>query len=239
MSLVRLDKYLSSTGEYSRSEAKVLLKAGRVTLDGISVTNGDIKIDSDTSQVYVDGNKIGYSAHYYIMMNKPAGVLSATEDSRDRTVLDLLSPKYRRLELFPAGRLDKDTEGLLILTDDGEFCHNVISPNKKVTKVYYAEVIGQLDPRCIDMFREGITLADGYKCRPAELEILSDSGKNACIVRVGEGKFHQVKRMISACNCQVSYLKRLKIGGLDLDPDLPAGGYRELDDSEVKAVLEG
>lgn len=237
MALLRLDKIVSSTGEYSRTDAKRLIKSGNVSVNGRTVYIADEKFDPETDRITVKGEEIGYKKHTYIMMNKPSGVLSATEDGRDRTVLDIMEPKYRRLGLFPAGRLDKDTEGLLILTDDGDFCHNVISPVKKVRKVYYAEIVGQLDHKCVEAFREGIELSDGYKCRPAELEILTDRGKNACLVTVEEGKFHQVKRMINACNCTVLYLKRLKIGGLALDESLGAGEYRELSDNEVRIVL--
>lgn len=237
MSLMRLDKILSSTGEYTRSEAKSLIKSGAVMIGERVAKSGDEKIDPEIVVVAVNGKRIGYTEHHYLMMNKPGGYLSATEDSHDKTVLDLLEHKYKNLKLFPAGRLDKDTEGLLILTDDGDFCHNVISPSKKVPKVYYAEIIGQLAESDVTKFREGIVLGDGYKCRPAELEIISDESGNKCLVTVEEGKFHQVKRMIAACNCQVAYLKRLKIGRLALDENLALGEYREITIDEKSLIL--
>ena len=235
--LIRLDKILSSTGEYSRSEAKTLIKRGLVTVDGRIAASGDKKADPEKSDIRVKGERIGYSEHHYIMMNKPAGVLSATEDRSGKTVLDLLEPRLKRLGLFPAGRLDKDAEGLLLLTDDGDFCHNVISPVKKVTKVYFAEIIGQLDQNAVTKFREGITLEDGYRCHPAELTVLDGENGNSCLVAVEEGKFHQVKRMLKACDCTVIYLKRLKIGGLSLDEGLNPGEYRELTAEEAMKAL--
>lgn len=237
MPLMRLDKILSSTGEYSRSEAKSLIKGGAVGVDGRVVNVPEEKFDPERSVIAVNGIKLSYFANHYIMMNKPAGYLSATEDQRAKTVLELMESKYKKLKLFPAGRLDKDTEGLLLLTDDGEFCHNVISPIKKVKKVYFAEIIGQLAQDAVTNFKEGITLSDGYKCRPAELKIIDNNGKNACLITVEEGKFHQVKRMIMACNAKVIYLKRLRIGGLTLDEALKPGEYRELTQEEIFSVL--
>lgn len=239
MSQMRLDKFLSSTGEYSRSEAKALIKSGVVMIGDRQARSGDEKLDPEIVSVTVEGKKIGYAEHHYIMMNKPSGYLSATEDSSDKTVLDLMGKKYQKLGLFPAGRLDKDTEGLLILTDDGEFCHNIITPGKKVPKVYFAEIIGQLAENHKIMFSEGVVLGDGYKCRPAGLEIIPDSDGKKCLITIEEGKFHQVKRMVAACNCQVVYLKRLKIGGLALDADLAPGEYRDLTETEKSIVLTG
>lgn len=239
MAFMRLDKILSASGEFSRSEAKKLIRFGAVLIDGKVICSGDVKADPELNVISVNGRRFGYTEHHYLMMNKPAGYLSATEDVHDRTVLELLEQKYRRLGLFPAGRLDKDTEGLLLLTDDGDFCHNVISPSKKVQKVYYAEIIGQLAEYHLHEFRDGIVLGDGYKCRPAKLEIIPDSDGKKCYITIEEGKYHQVKRMVAACNCQVAYLKRLKIGNLALDADLKSGDYRELTEEEKRAVLAG
>jgi len=239
MALMRLDKILSSTGEYSRSEAKSLIRSGLVMIGDRQARSGDEKADPEVTAVTVKGVRIGYAEHHYIMMNKPGGYLSATEDSRDKTVLELMEAKYRRLGLFPAGRLDKDTEGLLILTDDGDFCHNIITPGKKVPKIYYAEILGQLADIHVAAFEEGIVLGDGTKCRPGKLEILPDSQGKKCYITIGEGKFHQVKRMITACGCQVAYLKRVKIGGLAIDESLALGEYRELTDEEKNLVLTG
>lgn len=239
MALVRLDRILSSTGEFSRSEARNLIRSGAVMIDGKTAHSGVEKFEPDSITVTVNGRHIGYAEHHYLMMNKPSGYLSATEDNNGKTVIDLLESRYKKLGLFPAGRLDKDTEGLLILTDDGEFCHNVISPDKKVGKVYYAEIVGQLADNHLTRFDEGIILEDGYKCRPAKLEIIPGSDGKKCLITIEEGKFHQIKRMVAACNCQVAYLKRLKIGGLALDADLDSGEYRELTEEEKSLVLFG
>lgn len=236
MAKIRLDKLLSAAAGLSRTEARDALKAGRVTVNGARLTDGSCKVE-ENSQLLLDGASVTYRANYYLMMNKPAGYISATEDPREKTVLLLLPPEYAKTDLFPAGRLDKDAEGLLLLTSDGDFCHRVISPKSCVWKRYFARTEGKLLPDHIEAFRSGIVLNDGLECLPAELEILSSGEESTCIVTVREGKFHQVKRMLASCGCPVVYLKRISIGGLHLDPHLAAGESRPLTDEELQLVF--
>ena len=237
MALIRLDKLLSAAAAVTRTQAKEMLKAGRVSVSGQRVTDGSMKVD-ENAQLTLDGQSVNYTAQYYLMMNKPAGYISATEDPRQKTVLQLLPPEYGRAELFPAGRLDKDAEGLLILTSDGDFCHKVISPKSCVWKRYFARTEGTLRPEHIAAFQKGIQLGDGLLCLPAGLEILTSGEESTCIVTVREGKFHQVKRMLASCGCPVVYLKRLSIGGLKLDESLAPGEVRPLTTEELKSVLQ-
>lgn len=233
MPAMRLDKYLSDMGIASRKELRAIIKSGRVSVDGKPALNPEMKIDSE-SQVFLDGEKLSYSKFHYYMMNKPAGVLSATEDGRQKTVLDLVSPQMKRLGLFPVGRLDKDTCGLLLLTDDGDFAHRVISPKSEVEKLYYARVEGEPCREDADAFTRGIVLADGTQCLPAKLQLL---GGNECLVTVMEGKYHQVKRMLASRGKPVLELKRLSIGKLDLDETLAPGEYREMTEIDLCKVF--
>ena len=225
----RLDKILSATGKWSRREVKELLRQGRVTVDGSRPTGPEMKIDPEQCEILVDGASAGYEAYTYLMLHKPAGVLSAVEDRKQKTVLDLLPRELQRRGLFPVGRLDKDTEGLLLLTNDGDLAHRLLSPRHHVDKIYYARVDGRLEAEDCRAFAAGITLADGLVCLPARLEILSDC---EALVTVQEGKFHQVKRMLAQRGKPVLYLKRLAMGPLRLDDDLPPGAFRRLTDSE-------
>ena len=225
----RLDKILSATGKWSRREVKELLRQGRVTVDGSRPTGPEMKIDPEQCEILVDGASAGYEAYTYLMLHKPAGVLSAVEDRKQKTVLDLLPRELQRRGLFPVGRLDKDTEGLLLLTNDGDLAHRLLSPRHHVDKVYYARVDGRLEAEDCRAFAAGITLADGLVCLPARLEILSDC---EALVTVQEGKFHQVKRMLAQRGKPVLYLKRLAMGPLRLDDDLLPGAFRRLTDSE-------
>ena len=227
----RLDKLLAATGRWSRKEAKALIKAGRVQVAGERPAGPEDKVEPGTL-VTVDGRPI--STETYVYVNKPAGVISSTEDPREETVLSLLPNQLRRLGLFPVGRLDKDTEGLLLLTNDGPLAHQLLAPNRHVDKVYYTEVDGQLDEVDREAFREGLTLADGTVCRPAALEILADPSQ--ALVTLREGKYHQVKRMLAARGKPVVYLKRLSMGPLTLDPSLPAGRWRMLSQEERAAL---
>ncbi len=238
MAQIRLDKLLSAAGGLTRSQAKEALKAGRVFVDGKCVKDGNAKVQEDCV-LTLDGVRLRFQADYYLMMHKPAGYISATEDPRQRTVLQLLPERYSRADLFPAGRLDKDAEGLLILTSDGDFCHKVISPKSCVWKQYFARTAGFLKQEHIHAFRSGIRLEDGLACLPADLEILTTGEESTCIVTVREGKFHQVKRMLAACGCPVTYLKRISIGGLKLDEALAPGEVRELTPEELQRVLHG
>lgn len=225
----RLDKILSATGKWSRREVKELLRQGRVTVDGSRPTGPEMKIDPEQCEILVDGASAGYEAYTYLMLHKPAGVLSAVEDRKQKTVLDLLPRELQRRGLFPVGRLDKDTEGLLLLTNDGDLAHRLLSPRHHVDKVYYARVDGRLEAEDCRAFAAGLTLADGLVCLPARLEILSDC---EALVTVQEGKFHQIKRMLAQRGKPVLYLKRLAMGPLRLDDDLPPGAFRRLTDSE-------
>ena len=229
----RLDKVLAATGRWSRREVKLLVKQGQVRVNGAAASSAEEKLDPETAAVTVGGQTVVLQKHTYIMLHKPAGVLSATEDSRQKTVLELLPPELRRRGLSPVGRLDKDTEGLLLLTDDGELAHRLLSPKYHVDKRYYAEVDGLLGPADADAFAKGMTLDDGLVCLPAGLELC---GSGACIVTLQEGKFHQVKRMLAFRGAPVRYLKRLAMGPLALDPSLEAGAFRELTAAEVSAL---
>ena len=228
----RLDKLLAATGRWSRKEAKALVKAGRVLVDGAPPAGPETKVGEDRS-VTVDGRPISTARYTYVMLHKPAGVISSTEDPREETVLSLLPGPLRRVGLSPVGRLDKDTEGLLLLTNDGQLAHRLLSPGRHVDKVYYAEVDGTLTPEDRTAFQQGMTLADGTRCLPAELELLEEPGQ--CLVTLREGKYHQVKRMLAARGKPVRYLKRMSMGPLTLDPALPPGAWRLLEDDEIAA----
>ncbi len=230
---VRLDRFLADCGKATRSEARNLIKSGRVCVNGFIVTQPETKID-ENSLVELDGAAVGGTKFIYIMMNKPEGVLSATGDRSQRTVIDLLSDEIRGRGLFPVGRLDKDTTGLLILTNDGEFAHRVISPKKHVKKRYLAETEGTPTQEDAQRFEKGVTLADGTVCLPASLDIL---GENLCIVTVEEGKYHQVKRMLASCGKPVKKLHRLAVGGLELDENLVKSSYRELTEKELNSIF--
>ena len=235
MALVRLDKLIADSGRASRREAKDLVKAGRVRVDNMIASSAEMKVDGDWSTVYIDGESLDYRKNRYIMMNKPNGVLSATEDSQQKTVIDLLPESLRKQELFPVGRLDKDTTGFLLLTNDGVFSHNIISPKHHIAKVYRAAVTGVLDESDIAAFEKGIILSDGTKCMSAKLEIERPS---VGLATVYEGKYHQVKRMFASRGKHVTALHRLSIGGLSLDEKLKSGEFRELSEEEIKKLFE-
>ena len=229
----RLDKVLSGTGRWSRREVKELVRRGRVLLDGVPAASPEQKIDPETADIRVDGETVSCRRFTYVLLHKPAGVLSAVEDSRQRTVLDLLPQELKRQGLSPVGRLDKDTEGLLLLTDDGELTHRLLSPKYHVDKVYYARVDGVPDAADAAAFAAGLLLGDGLQCLPAKLELL---GGDACLVTLREGKFHQVKRMLASRGKPVLYLKRLAMGPLTLEDTLPAGQCRPLTEEEISAL---
>ena len=229
----RLDKRLADTGRWSRREARDLIRAGRVAVDGQACRAPEYKVDG-AAAVVVDGANIGAPGPVYLMLNKPAGVVSSTDEPGERTVLDLLGEEHRNIGLFPAGRLDKDTEGLLLLTNDGPLAHRLLSPKRHVDKVYYVEVDGALDADDVEAVRTGITLADGYACLPGELELLSS---RQALITLREGKYHQVKRMLAARGKPVAYLKRVRFGPLVLDEGLPKGGWRALTEEEKRALF--
>ena len=231
---MRLDKFISATTTLSRAEAKKIIKKG-ILINNILVKSPDYKIDEINDQVIVNGNRLFYQKYVYIMMNKPQNVISATEDAIDKTVVDLLEEKDRIYKVFPVGRLDKDTEGLMLLTNDGELAHKLISPKKDVEKKYYVEVSGELKEEHLELVKDGLVIDEGYKCKSARLEILESSKvKSIANIYITEGKFHQVKRMMKALGTTVTYLKRLSIGTLELDKNLKLGGYRYLTDKEIK-----
>ena len=233
MAKERLDKLIASTGRWSRREVKTLVREGRVLVDGRIAGSAEEKYDAESCRIAVNGEELVLRKYTYVMLHKPAGVLSATEDGRGRTVLDLLTPELRKIGVFPVGRLDKDTEGLLLLTDNGELAHALLSPKKHVDKVYYARVSGRLTPEDCAAFEAGMTLGDGLECLPAGLEILSPT---EALVTLREGKFHQVKRMLAARGKPVLYLKRLSMGRLRLDPALAPGAWRMLTEEERSAL---
>lgn len=230
----RLDKLLAATGRWSRREVKGLVKAGRVLVDGVPAAAPEQKLDPGRSRVLVDGEEAVFRQFTYVMLNKPAGVLSATEDARQETVLDLLPPELRRRGLFPVGRLDKDSEGLLLLTNDGDLAHRLLSPKYHVDKVYYIRTDAPLTEEDRAAFAGGVLLADGTECLPAGLELLGD-GREA-LVTLHEGKFHQIKRMIASRGAAVCQLKRLSMGTLVLDKGLRPGGFRLLTNEEVMKI---
>lgn len=231
--MTRLDKLLAQSGRFSRSEARNLIRAGRVAAGGAVLTRAEERVDEGCA-VTVDGEWINCSLYRYFMLDKPAGILSATDDKKQRTVVDLFPPEIRRLGIFPVGRLDKDTTGLLLLTNDGDFAHRAISPRHGVVKTYIASVAAPVDAGDVRAFAEGLTLADGTRCLPAVLEPLEGC---RCRVLVGEGKYHQVRRMLAACGKPCTGLRRVRIGALELDPGLGEGGWRELRQNEKALVF--
>ena len=238
MAVQRLDKILASTGRWSRREVKLLVRQGRVLADGRPAASPEEKYDPAVTALTVDGEDIGYRDVTWLMMNKPGGVLSATEDGQGTTVLDLLSPELRRIGLFPVGRLDKDTEGLLLLTNDGDLAHHLLSPRHHVDKVYFVRVAGRLTAADQAAFREGMILGDGLHCMPADLEILTAGENSEAHVTLREGKFHQVKRMLAALGKPVLYLKRVEMGKLPLDIKLAPGDYRFLTEEELELLRQ-
>lgn len=233
---MRLDKFISTTTTLSRAEAKKIIKKG-ILINDILIKSSDYKVDENNDIVIVNGSRLVYQKYVYIMMNKPQNVISATEDMIDKTVVDILKDKDRIHKVFPVGRLDKDTEGLMLLTNDGELAHKLISPKKDVEKKYYVEVIGELKEEYLELVKDGLVLDDGYKCKSARLEILESSKDKSCAnIYITEGKFHQVKRMMKALGCEVTYLKRLSIGELVLDETLELGKYRYLTEQELKKL---
>lgn len=229
----RLDKLLAGTGKWSRREVKALVRQGLVRVDGRLAASAEDKLDPAVAVVTVAGETVALHRFTYVLLHKPAGVLTATEDRKQPTVLDLLPPELRRIGLAPVGRLDKDTEGLLLLTNDGELAHRLLSPKYHVEKRYFARVDGELSAADAEAFARGMTLGDGLECLPAGLEVLPD---RVCIVTLREGKFHQVKRMLAARGAPVLYLKRLSMGPLTLDDSLVAGAYRLLRAEEISAL---
>lgn len=223
---MRLDKFVSSQLNISRKDARTAILRGRVTVCGKVIKTADLKIDENTDAVAFDGQALSYKEHIYIVMNKPRGVLSASEDKRQPTVIDLIPENLRRNGLFPVGRLDKDTTGLLIITDDGDFAHRVLSPKKEIFKTYIAELDGEITPDMPEKFLNGVILADGTRCRKAFLKPI---GKNIAEIRICEGKYHQIKRMFGTAGLGVNALERIAVGNFRLPGKLPVGACSETD----------
>jgi len=234
---LRLDKVLAHLGFGSRKEIKGIVRSGQVSVNSIVVKTPDMHVWPYRDVIEVDGNQVVYREYVYIMMNKPKGVLSATEDAFGKVVVDLLKPEHRAFEPFPVGRLDKDTEGLLLLTNDGKLAHKLLSPKKHVPKTYFAKIEGEVTNDDCVAFSKGIVLEDGYKTLPGELRTIKSGSESEVEVTIYEGKFHQIKRMFIALGKRVIYLKRLSMGGLVLDSQLDYGNYRELTDKELEQVL--
>ena len=228
----RLDKFLCDSGAGTRSQVKGILKSGRVTVDGKTMKDGSVKVDPEKSVICLDGQQLGGKRRIVLMLHKPAGYVTATEDKNDPTVMELLPQEYRHLDVKPVGRLDKATEGLLLFTNDGDLLHRQISPKKEVPKVYYARHEGTATEEDVQAFAQGLVLRDGLECLPAKLEPL---GAGESLVTVCEGKYHQVRRMMASRNMTVEYLKRLQEGPLKLE-QLPKGAVRELTDEEVASL---
>ncbi|MBQ9336479.1 MAG: rRNA pseudouridine synthase [Lentisphaeria bacterium] len=231
---MRLDKYIADSSAYSRSEIRKLVRYRAVTVNGTVAPSADLQI-GETDEVRINGKRIEYRKYVYLMLNKPQGYLSATEDKHDPVVTELVPEEYRHFKVFPVGRLDKDTEGLLLLTNDGQFDHAVMSPKKKVMKRYYAELDGPVAPEDIELFAAGMVFPD-FTARPARLETTDDP--NRVFIEIAEGKFHQVKRMCQRIGREVLYLKRVKIGALALDERLAPGEMRELTPEEFRLLTE-
>lgn len=231
----RIDKILTLQNFGSRKQVHKLLKSKAVTINGVVCTDSGQKADGEADLIAVNGKELDVKKNLYIMMNKPSGVLSAAKDKKAKTVLDLLPIELNRRGLFPAGRLDKDTEGLIIITDDGDFAHKMLSPNKKVYKKYFARLDGIVTKEIKEKFEKGIVFLDGTLCQPAIFEICQD--KKSAYVSICEGKFHQIKKMFLSCGLQVEYLKRVSIGQLVLDEKLELGQSRELQDSEKQLIF--
>ncbi len=233
MSAERIDKILSSQNIASRSEVKAMIKAGRITADGRTVKRPEEKLDPEAAEIMVDGKRISFNKYVYIMMNKPKGVLSASSDRHAKTVIDLLPEEMKRRELFPAGRLDKDTVGFILITDDGELAHKMLSPKSHVYKLYEVKCDRELNETDVKAFSQGITLGE-ISFLPAEMKIID---KDKALVEICEGKFHQIKKMFHAVGAEVIELKRLRIGQVFLDRDLSEGMSRYLTESELIDIL--
>ena len=233
--MMRLDKYLADMGIGTRTEVKKLIRQGKVSIDGEIIKSPEAKVDIQNSQVTCNGSPVCYEEFEYYMLNKPAGVVSATTDVKDKTVIDLITDKKRK-DLFPVGRLDKDTEGLLLITNNGELAYRLLSPKKHVDKVYYAKIDGVVSKEDVEVFAKGIDIGEDEITQPSKLEILSSDDVSEIHLTIHEGKFHQVKRMFEAVGKKVIYLKRLSMGTLVLDDTLALGEYRRLTEEEVKSL---
>ena len=230
---MRLDKFLCEMNQGTRSRVKELIRRGLVTVNGVTAKNADSRVDESTDIICIQGQRLCYHKFFYYMLNKPAGLVSATQDKLSATVMELLRPEDRRSDLFPAGRLDKDTEGFLLLTNDGELAHRLLSPKKHVDKTYRVSMDHGLSPEDIQMLEQGVDIGEGCLTMPAKVQ---QTEETVILLTINEGKFHQVKRMLKAVDNGVTALKRISFGGLALDEALQPGEYRELTEDEVKIL---
>ena len=233
--MIRLDKYLADMGMGTRSELKKMIRSGRVQIDGIPAKKPEEKVDIESQSVTLDGKPVVYQTMEYYMLHKPAGVVSATKDKKEKTVLDLIDGQKRK-DLFPVGRLDKDTEGLLLITNDGDLAHRLLAPGKHVDKVYFARIDGKVTEDDAKCFAEGVDIGDEDLTLPAKLEILVSADESEILLTIQEGRFHQVKRMFEAVGKKVTYLKRISMGSLVLDENLKKGEYRPLTKEELEKL---
>lgn len=233
--MIRLDKFLSDMGMGTRSELKKMIRSGRVQIDGVPAKRPEQKVEPDTQEVRLDGQVICYQKLEYYMLHKPAGVVSATKDAKEKTVIDLITGTKRK-DLFPVGRLDKDTEGLLLITNDGDLAHRLLTPGKHVDKMYFARIEGCVTEEDVAAFLRGLDIGDETLTLPAKLEILSAGAISEIRITIQEGRYHQVKRMFEAVGMRVLYLKRLSMGSLTLDETLEKGAFRPLTSEELKEL---
>lgn len=234
---MRLDKILAHMGYGSRKDVRSLIRKGHVSVNSKITRNNGLQVNAEQDVIEVNGEIVHYRKHIYIMLNKPQGVISATEDARDQTVIDLLPANLQHFEPFPVGRLDKDTEGLLLLTNDGQLAHRLTSPRRGIEKTYYAKISGEVTDADVKAFQCGVTLDDGYVTKPGQLSILKSDNISEIELTITEGKYHQVKRMFLAVNHEVIYLKRIRMGDIELDDQLELGSFRELNDEELSYCL--
>lgn len=232
---MRLDRFLSVTGTVSRSDAKRAVRGGQITVNGHGVKSSNTEIDPENDVICYLGKRITYRKYTYVMLNKPDGYVSATEDPREKTVLDLLPDDLRRIGLFPCGRLDKHTLGLMLLTDNGELAHRLLAPKRHVTKEYFFRSRGPISESEAEMFRQGLVLDDGYETKPAEIKLLDD--RSSGVITLVEGKYHQIKRMLEALDNKIVYLERIRFGNLRIEDAPTRGEWRFLTDEE-RAALE-
>lgn len=237
MGKMRLDRFFSSQEILSRKDIRTALKLGRITVNGAPAKKADMQVDAETDEIRLDGRAVSYEPYVYLMLNKPQGIVSATDDKTHTTVLDLVPPELYRSDLFPAGRLDKDTTGFVLLTNDGAFAHQILAPGRHVEKHYEVRIDGLLTEAEENVLRKGAVLADGYECMPCELTLLEKSAQPLYEIVLREGKYHQIKRMFGTQGQGVVSLKRTQIGGLLLDRNLPEGGCRKIVHKEKELIL--
>ncbi len=237
MPVMRLDKFFSSQEILSRKEVKACVKDGSICINGVPAASVEQRVDTQKDCVSYYGETVEYKPYIYLMLNKPQGVVSSTDDRKNPTVLDLVPPELYRSGLFPAGRLDKDTVGFVLLTDDGDFAHRILSPKNHIEKTYLARLDGTLTQEGIDLLADGVTLADGTECMGARVQVLEDGAEPLVKIVICEGKYHQIKRMFGVLGLGVNWLKREQMGGLRLDDNLPEGGCREILHNEVEKIL--